>query len=117
MSDTVTIPTPHVNHLGPNDTVASAYRDAAHRLRHGYPAGGSNTRESIARTLEFIADQLEAQEQAARDAELDRRAAIARSAFGYSADGWDLACESSKQPWQAAIRALDADTAERGDHA
>ena len=59
MTDYVTIPSPHVNHLGPNDTVASAYRDAARRLRGGYPAGGSNTCESIARTLDAIADVLE----------------------------------------------------------
>ncbi|ANA85539.1 hypothetical protein PBI_BLUEBERRY_77 [Gordonia phage Blueberry] len=53
---TTVIATPTIDHLGPNDTVASVYRRAAWNLENGYEPGGGNVKASIARTLRSIAD-------------------------------------------------------------
>ena len=43
-------------HKGPHDTDASMLREAAKRLDGGYEAGGSNTRQTVARVLRVVAD-------------------------------------------------------------
>lgn len=51
---------PVVAHKGPNDTDASAFRDAADRLDGGYSPGGSNTKRAISQLLRAAADAAEA---------------------------------------------------------
>lgn len=47
-------------HKGPNDTDWSMLRAAATRLDGGYEAGGSNTRQTVARVCRAVADILDA---------------------------------------------------------
>ncbi|QBG78462.1 hypothetical protein PBI_WALRUS_71 [Gordonia phage Walrus] len=54
---------PTIDHLGPNDTVASVYRRAAWNLDNGFEPGGSNVKASIARTLLAVADSIEGADQ------------------------------------------------------
>lgn len=46
-------------HKGPNDTDASMLQAAASRLRRGYEAGGSNTKQTVARVIELVAALIE----------------------------------------------------------
>ena len=44
---------------GPNDTDASMLQSAAKRLRGGFEAGGSNTKQTVARVIELVASLIE----------------------------------------------------------
>ena len=59
LSQFVVIPKPHVNHKGPNDNEAAIYKWAARTLDSGYELGGSNVRQSVAKTLRDVAASLE----------------------------------------------------------
>lgn len=83
----------------------------------------ANERSALEMRLvaEFVRREAAEQEQSARDAELDRRALIARNAwFSPSGDvlaAWRQSDGRDGECWRRVVRALDADTAERGDDA
>jgi hypothetical protein len=55
----VSVDVPSVAFKGPHETDAQRYRQAAERLKGGYQAGGSCTRDAIAALLISVADGLD----------------------------------------------------------
>lgn len=49
---------PEVAHLGPDDTTAAAFRQAASNLERGYLPGGSNLRHAVAVLLTNVANEM-----------------------------------------------------------
>lgn len=80
-----------------------------------YECRAENAREQAEQwdlIAEFRRRELAEQEQAARDADLDRRAGIARQKWIEQLGAPPIADTATR--WREVIRALDADAAERG---
>lgn len=54
----VVVQAPEVAHKGPHDTDASAFRQAAWNLDHGYKVGGSCVRDAVSTLLRRVAGAL-----------------------------------------------------------